>query len=236
MNRRHGEPDIIQNMAPIRSTTRRSLLQLGLAMIAAMLVLGAAPAYDHSLSSEAVREAYFLGRRGDVKTSEFFEKYSKRLPEPNKGPYISDISLLTPYAQVVFRSWHNPVGYSAQQAEEDYRRAGDSIRIKVRIEFTATYSAVQNVKSDKSRSGGDAFTLRPEDFWHDFKFELFQDERLIAPRSLHGTPVYDKGGFRGAEVWLEYDPDQLASETTSVEVVTPDDDHVSAKFDLSDLR
>lgn len=217
-------------------TWRKGLSQLGLAAITATLFLGAAPAYDHSLSSEAVREAYFLGRRGDVKTSEFFEKYSRRLPEPNKGPYISDISLFTPYAQVVFRSWQNSVGYSVQQAEEDHRRAGDSIRVRINIEFTPTYSAIQSVKPDKSHSGGDAFTLRPEDFWRDFKFEMLQNGCLISPRSLHGIPIHDAGGFRGAEVWLEYDWDQVASQETSVTVVTPDDDHVSTKFDLSDLR
>ena len=65
-----------------------------------------ADSYDTQLDSQAVREAYFLGRRGDQKTSEFLEAYIKHLAIPERGPYIAEISLYTPYAyaQVVFNS------------------------------------------------------------------------------------------------------------------------------------
>lgn len=43
------------------------------------------------------------------------------LLSPPQGPYISEIRLLTPYAQAVDISRHKTLGYSAQQAEAEYK-------------------------------------------------------------------------------------------------------------------
>ncbi len=68
---------------------------------------------------------------------------------PEQGPYISEITLYTPYAQVVLNSWRSTLGYSAQQAEQDYHSHADMIRVRVRIEFTPTHTAMQGVKPNK---------------------------------------------------------------------------------------
>jgi hypothetical protein len=219
----------------MRKTSSRPIFVFVALAVAYFLVVPTS-AYDHFLSSEAIREAYFLGQRNDEATTKFFQRYVNHLPPPERGPYISDISLFTPYAQAVFRSWRNGPGYSAQQAEEDYRHLGDSIQVKVRIEFTATYSALLETKPNKSGSGGAAFALRPHDFWRDFGFKLCQNSTLIDARNTHGEAIYDEGGFRGAEVWLEYDRKPVASEESSVEVRTPDEHKIIAKFDLAGLR
>jgi len=204
-------------------------------LIALMPTLSAS-AYDYPLSPTAVREAYFLGRRADEKTIEFLGKYLKQMPLPDEGPYVSEISLLTPYAQVVLVSWRNAVGYSAQQAETDYHSQGDKILVKLTIKFTATYGAMQGTKPDKNAVGKEGLVLRAQDFWRDFRFELSQNARRIMARDVHGVPIYDHSGFRGVEVSLVYDSKEVASEETSVEVVTPDKHHVVARFDLSELR
>ncbi|HKV25426.1 MAG TPA: hypothetical protein VJN93_12605 [Candidatus Acidoferrum sp.] len=224
-------------MKPWLSRTGESCLRFGLLTVAATFSLASSTsAYDYPLSPEGVRDAYFLGRRMDAGTRALLDQYSRHLPLPDQGPYISLVSLLTPYAQAVFRSWRSPLGYSAQQAEEDYRRNGDCIQVEVEIRFTATYSALRDAKPNKSGSGGDGFTFQPEDFWHDFKFTLSQNSLSIVPRTLRGVPIYDKGGFRGADVYLEYDTQELASEWTLLDVLTPDGHHVAAKFDLAQLR
>jgi hypothetical protein len=64
-------------------------------------------AYDFPLDSESIREAYFLGRCNDEKTIKCLASYFKRLPLPEKGPHISEISLYTPYAQIVLNSSRN---------------------------------------------------------------------------------------------------------------------------------
>jgi len=68
----------------------------------------------------------------------------------------------------------------------------------VRIEFTPTYTAVKNPKPTKDRAQ-QAYVFRPEDF----RFEFCQKKGLIRPRETQGKPIYDDGGFSGAEVWLE---------------------------------
>src|SRR6266852_3475527 len=79
-----------------------------------------ASAFLIPLSDTAVRQAYFLGQRNDQKTADLFKLYTVSLPLPDKGPHVSEIRLLTPYAQVVFNSAQHSVGYSAQQAAADY--------------------------------------------------------------------------------------------------------------------
>jgi hypothetical protein len=211
-------------------------------LTAALLISPATFAYEVPLDSRSVREAYFLGQRHDERTSTFLGTYVKHLPFPQKGPYISTITLLTPYAQVVDLSRQRTLGYSAQQAEQDYHGRGDSIRVCVRIEFTATYGAVEARKSADNAGAEQNFTLRPEDFWKDFRFGLSQEDAWIESREIRGEPTYEPGRpngssyMNGAQVWLEFDANKIASTDTTVEVFTPDGQHVIAKFDLAKLR
>jgi hypothetical protein len=203
------------------------------------ITLAASPAvfaYESPLDSESIREAYFLGRRNDQKTVAFFDDYAKRLPMPDRGPYVSFIGLLTPYAQVAANSQSITGIYSAQQAEHDYDSYRDTIRVRVRIEFTATYTAVKDQEPAKDNSRTEGFVFRSPDFWRDFLFELYQEKGPIKPRDTKGVPIYDDNGFSGAEVSLEYDAKEVKSEDTSFEIITPDGQHIVAKFDLSKLR
>jgi hypothetical protein len=51
---------------------------------------------------------------------------------------------------------------------------------------------------------------------------LLQNKTPIEPRDIHGSPLFDDGGFIGAEVWHEYDAKAVRSEDAAVEVLTPD--------------
>jgi hypothetical protein len=211
-----------------RITTCLTAISLGFAPVAIP--------YDFRLGSESIREAYFLGRRNDEKTIKFLASYIKRLPLPEKGPHISEISLYTPYAQIVLNSWRNAALYSAQQAEQENRTLGDTIHVRVLIEFTPTFNAMEGVRLDKDAAGKEGLVRRSDDFWREFQYELQQNKNVIKPRSMDGQPIYSHSGFSGAEVRLEYDAMCIASEETTFEVSTPDDHHVSAQFDLSELR
>ena len=213
-------------------TSNRSIACL---LTALLTIAPVSLAYETPLQSDSVREAYFLGKHSDEKTTSFLGNYMKHLPMPDQGPYISEITLYTPYAQVVLNSWRSSLGYSAQQAEQDYCSHADMIRVRVRIEFTPTYSAVQEVKPNKDSTTQQAYVFRSEDFWRDFLFELQEEKGPIKPRDTKGAPIYDDG-FTGAEVWLEYDAKDVNSEETAFEVITPNEQHVVAKFDLSKLR
>jgi hypothetical protein len=214
-----------------------SALLLSSSLVAAPLL-----AYNTELSDIAVREAYFLGQRKDEKTRSFFAPYTKHLPLPRKGPYISEIRLLTPLAQVVQVSSQVTSGYSAQQAQLDYNARGDTILLVVRIEFTPTYGVIDADHSASDAAGKKGLALRTEDFWQDFRYGIRQKEDWIEPRSIHGEAQYggydsfSGGGLVGAWVYLEYDAHNVPSDDTEVHVFTTDDQEVTVTFDLDKLH
>lgn len=84
--------------------------------------------------------------------------------------------------------------------------------------------------------------LRPENFWQSFQFYFKQNGKNIPSKALHDKPIYstatkDKPAvLDGATVWMEFDARDVASQETSIEVVTPDGKTISATFDLKKLR
>ncbi len=232
--------------------------------VVALLTSQAVCAYEIPLESHSVRDAYFLGQRGDETLARFLDTYAKHLPVPQKGPYISEVKLLTPYAQVVDISRQKTVGYSAQQAAQDYKDRGDTFRVYVRIEFTATYGFSQAVESANHAAREQRLALQPYDFWRDFQFILWQDAKPAEPprdlgsgsgsadhqeeserrvtdaRWADSTPIYSNseynGGLVGADVWLDYDAKDITSDPISMEIVTPAGQHAVATFDLAKLR
>ena len=201
------------------------------------------PAVEFPLSDIAIRDAYFLGERNDQKTSEFLKLYTHTFPLPDKGPYISEIHLLTPYAQIVSDSSRHSVGYSAQQAAADYHGRGDTLLLQVRIELTPTYTY-----DDAARTANDTAAelnrqLYPEDFWQGFQFKLSQDEKPFEPRAVSADPIEgaaspsDRGPtLRGAIVSLEFEAQPIEPGFAQVEVIAPTGQQVRTKFDLSKLR
>lgn len=200
-------------------------------------------AYEVPLASRSVRDAYFLGQRNNEDTDAFLEKYTRRFPIPPQGPHISEVRLLTPYAQAVDISRHKTLGYSAQQAQAEYKTRGDSLLVRVRIEFTPTYNDVVSVKPTKHDGSQPNIAPRPEDFWKDFRFVVTQNDEPLQYRNIPGEPQFCLaclnslfGVLVGAYVNLDYDARSVPSQKTQVEIFTPDGQHVVASFDLAALR
>jgi hypothetical protein len=203
----------------------------------------ATSAVEFPLSDTAIRDAYFLGERNDQKTSDFLKLYTHTFPLPDKGPYISEIHLLTPYAQIVSDSSRHSVGYSAQQAAADYHGRGDTLLLQIRIELTPTYTYDDAVRTANDTSGELNRQLYPEDFWQAFQFTLSHDEKTFEPRVISADPIEgaaspsDRGPtLRGAIVSLEFEAEPFESGFVLVEVTAPTGQKVSTKFDLSKLR
>ena len=217
--------------------------QLSLLLAAALLAPWPSCAYDVELSDTVVRNAYFLGQHRDQQTRAFFAPYIRHLPLPKSGPYISELRLLTPIAQVVEVSQTTSGSYSAQQAQLDYRARGDSILLEIHIEFTPTYNQIDAQRSSSHAAGEKGITLRSDDFWQDFRFGIKQKQDWIEPRATHGEPQYAlangygaSGGLIGAWVWVEYDSRNVPSDDTEAHVFTPDGQDVSVTFDLDKLK
>ncbi len=251
------------------------LSALNCSLAAALLLPAPCSAFDTPLSQQAVREAYFLGQHNDESTLSFFSQYVKTLPAPDKGAYISEIEIYTPYAQIMEASRRRTGRYSAQQAELDYRQGHDKLYVRIRVNFTDTYGALElyrSAKGDKQLSGRDEPL---PDFYRDFRVGLSQrsgpdrEEQWIEPLRIILQPSYiqnsnhypfipeDLGLFSyagpggsydaysnangyayptGWQVWLAYDATDIASDNTTVEVITTGGQHVSVPFDLSRLR
>ncbi len=217
-------------------------------LLSLCLTFLSAAAFESPLTDSAIREAYFLGQRHDDKTRVTLEQYSRRLPVPEKGPHVAEIGLYTPYAQIVQQTSEKTIGASAQQAAEDFHKQEETIQVRLLILLTPTYSFTIASREPGNKQG---FQFRSNDFWRDFSFSLRQRDTEIEPVSVHGEPYYQfqtigptgvpspnpqQSVLSGARVWLEYDAAAVASEETQIEVVTPDDQHVNASFDLSRLR
>ena len=201
------------------------------------------PAVEFPLSDIAIRDAYFLGQRNDQKTSEFLKLYTHSFPLPDKGPYISEIHLLTPYAQIVSDSSRHSVGYSAQQAAADYHGRGDTLLLQIRIELTPTYTYDDAVRTASDTARELNCQLYPEDFWQAFRFKLSQDEKTFEPRAISANPIEgaaspsDRGPtLRGVIVSLEFESEPFEPYSAQVEVAAPTGQQITTKFDLSKLR
>ena len=114
------------------------------------------------------------------------------------------------------------LGYSAQQAEAEYKTRGDSLLVRLRIDFTPTYNDVMSVKPRKDDGSQPNIAPRPEDFWKDFRFLLIQNGEPLQYRNISGDPQVCIGGapsctpsfpgvLVGAYVNLDYDARSVAS-------------------------
>ncbi len=209
----------------------------GLAILASgLLMTSVAFAFNAPLSDEAVREAYFLGQRRDDRTAQFLETYRRYFPVPKTGPHVFAVELLTPYAQAVEASSKHSAGYSAQQARQDYQARGDSLRVGVYVRYTSTY--------------GPGFPYSPNKVpghtgtWKDFQVRLALNGETLESQSARyeGTRMGTGGGKGGGSrptgfiVWQEYDASNPTFTDATVEIDTPDGQHVVASLDLSRLR
>ena len=200
-------------------------------------------AFEFPLSDNAIREAYFLGQRNDQKTSDFLKPYSHSFPLPDQGPYISEIHLFTPYAQIVSDCSRHSIGYSAQQAAADYHGRGDTLLLQVRIELTPTYTYDDAVRTANDTAGELNRQLYPEDFWQAFQFKFSREKKSFEPRAVSADPIEgtpspsDRGPtLRGTIVSLEFEAEPVESGIVQIEVTGPTGQHVTTKFDLSKLR
>jgi hypothetical protein len=203
-------------------------------------------AYDTQLSAAAIHEAYVLGQRNDKSTGDFLAPYLEQITEPQNDVHIANIELLTPYAQIVDQSRQKTAsGYSEAQATEDYKRHGNTVKVNVVMMLPAAYpKAAQTTEAPTPApaTGQQKTDIRPENFWQNFQFNLKQNNKTIPSRRISNQPIHSTATkdtpsvLDGENVWLEYDLKDVASEPTTVEVVTPQGKVIKANFDLNKLR
>lgn len=214
-------------------------------LAALSVVAGSAFAYEKELDEQKIHEAYVLGQRNDKATGDFLAAYAAQITEPQNGPHIAQIELLTPYAQIVDVCRRRAAdGYPEAQAVQDYQSHGKSVRLHVLIMLPAAYPKAAEspgAPATPSATGIQKRELTPENFWQNFQFHLKQNGKPIASRSISNVPVHSTATSNaaavldGENVWLEFDAKDVASDLTAVEVVTPEGKAIKASFDLKKL-
>lgn len=211
-----------------------SKARMGMALaLATLLVALPVFALEYPLSPEAIREAFFLGKKDAQKRATFLAQYTQTLPMPETGPHVAMIQFETPFAVIVKRV-SQELNMLAPDAQEEFLGKPAACRVFVEIDLTTSYSAQLS-----SPSGG--VRLRSSDFWKDFTFQLMQDDKKIPADSVRGQPFYTGSAqlpsvLTGAYVTLEYDAEKITSGPIEVKVGTPDGQDISATFDLDTLR
>src|SRR6266436_844879 len=205
-----------------------------------MILPASSFAFNTPLSDQAVREAYFLGQRGDETMAAFLSKYTKPLRPPKTGPDIASITFFTPFALLVQQSSQHSSGYSAQQAALDHRDQPEFVRIIVQIQLSDSYGPYI-VRPTGTRSGSPkGFVPRPYDFWKDFDVQVSSKDKNLEPFSSSGQPLLlcDEGGctLTGATLQFDFSAEDFPSGSATIDVNPPEGDPVSIDFDLDHLR
>jgi len=209
--------------------------------LVAICVTLPASAFDVPLSDEAVRDAYFLGQRHDGTFPAILGKYVRNLPLPKSGPYISSVTFLTPFIQLVEHSDAYIGNYSAQKALLEHRGQEEFVLIFVEIQLTDTYGRLIPPPPNWRSRSPDAWVPRPSDFWRDFHVQIYNAAQPLTPYDFHGHPTFGcarRGPciLTGATLEFDFRADSFTSDSATIKVIPPEGDPVSVDFDLIHLR
>ena len=209
-------------------------------LVALSVALPAAP-FQTPLSDEAVRDAYFFGQRHDGTYPAILGNYIKILPPPKSGPYISSVTLNTPFIQLVQYSDGFIGNYSAQKALQDHRGKEEFILVFVEIQLTDSYGRLMPPPPNWISRSPEAWVPRPSDFWRDFQVQIFNGDQPLAPYDFHGHATSNCGRrgpcmLTGAVLELDFRAESFTSDSAVIQVTPPEGDPVSVNFDLTRLR
>jgi hypothetical protein len=189
-------------------------------------------AYEYPLSSDAIREAYFLvsGQKG--KEPEFYAQYARSLGDARKDPPGSFIVIKTPYLQIAEHS-RDTSNYHAQDAEREFFEKP----LEFRVILGAYYKAGNPAASSATKPGSDA-----SDSSGGVKIKLIQHKKEIAWRIVESWPDYPfhdaKTGAEsdGEHVEIACDAAKIDSSVLTIKIDLPDGERFVTDFDLTEIK
>jgi hypothetical protein len=203
------------------TTTLRSCFSV---LLAAIFLAPPVSALDYPLSSEAIRESYFLGSGDPLKLGNFLEQYAKHYPVAKSGQYVASIRFETPYyiiAEYVsqasaFASYHAP------DAEQQFLGKPGLCRVRVEIYYGISSTYVGPYQTN-----------------YNIRLKQHDKEIPIKRTWTEGMASMDESGpyIPGEYLTAEYNADDTDSDApATVEVLAPDGNNVTETFDLDSLR
>jgi len=203
-------------MSQICKVTQNALPKL-LAMILILAVALPAPAYDYPLTSTAIRDAYFLGRRQGGLGTEFLADYRHAIPSLRVEEFISFARIETPFAQVAVQS-SRKLNYSAQDAVQEF--LGKPLSFRLHLEICYMPNALPDA----------------------VKIKLIQNRREIVPTSVERSAFYAPTDPHirvqsiGETMNMDVDASKLDGSTLTIYIETTDGRNTLVEFDLQSLR
>jgi hypothetical protein len=180
-----------------------------------LLIAQSAVAFEYPLSSEMIREAYFLATEETDRSAPVFSRYIRTFPPPEKGPHVAAIEFQTPFIVVADAIALNGPNYRAPDAAKDFLGKPEICRVHVQVFF--------------------AFNE-----YESFTLQLIQDGKEISIQSKYGDFLYTSGEStfpNGLEEYVEYAADSVdADKPVTVQVIPDGWPAVETSFDLSQLR
>lgn len=106
-------------------------------------------------------------------------------------------------------------------AESEFGAHRIPFLVRVRVFSTPTYYSASQLK----------------ELWQKLSITVLQGQTLEPEKTSYiNRPSAGGRGPGGTDVELSFDPKNVASAPTTIEVSSPDGQHVEAKFDLSKLK
>lgn len=209
---------------------RLSFTLVGVLGCAVLLPAGAALAFTHRLSSEEVREAFFLGQNADNR-KKFFDQYIHLLKVHETGMDIHLIEFRTPYELVALRAQEHWANYNALDADDDYEKHPDQVVIRVLICDTPMFPFPRR----PYLAPGKPAPRNPDDFFREFKFRVSQTAPIEPERRAGSAPLWACSNS-GVEALLYFKADQFAADDVKIEVTEPYGNTYETTFDLDQLK
>ena len=190
-----------------------------LALLLTLFLAFALSAYDDiPTSTNAIRDAYFLGTRQGSLTPEFLARYAHWIPELKDGTICtSQARLETPFLQVADYASTAP-NFSSQDAVKQFY--GKQMFFRVYLDICYKPNAPLNA----------------------IKVKVTQNKKEITPLSAESNPYVPRVDelatlpANGEQVRLEFKSTQIDSSTLIILIDTPDGQHCEVNFDLQTLR
>jgi hypothetical protein len=196
----------------LNRTTKITPLLLGLLMSVSTF------AFDYPLTTNAIRDAYFLGRQNTGAGTVFLPQYSRTIPNLAVEPYVSRVQIETPFFQAAQHA-SAALNYSAQDAVTDFY--GKTVKLRIYLEVCYRIDAPLPSA---------------------LKIRVLQRKKEIPPLSDERTAffppsdAYGRPPNLGEKVTLEFDPSKFDSSTLTVQVDTPEGQRAKIEFEMETLR
>ncbi|HVB35984.1 MAG TPA: hypothetical protein VND42_01995 [Candidatus Acidoferrales bacterium] len=204
---------------------RLSVRQIATVLIVLFFAGQTVSGYNYPLHSEAIRDAYFLGVRNNFQTTDCLLQYVHRFTGPQTGRYfISQISISTPYQQIVLRGRRQWPGDSEVQTETDLQAHPLKFVLRITVQWTRNAYVHPLLGSAPW-----------PDLARNVSIHVRQGDE-ITPLKVSYRPIYARRGPSEEIVELEFDPAKITSAPLRVGVHKPDGQVVETEFDLAKLH